>query len=405
MTRLSVIVPTRERADTLHYALRTLIEQNYADCEFIVSDNASIDDTQAVVGRFADARLRYINTGKRVCMAENWEFALRHAHGEFITYLGDDDGFLPGALANAMHLIDAFGTEALVWDKVEYCWPDYPDENRRNWFSIRTTSGGLRKVNARRKLVQVMRFLDGYNRLPCLYNGIVRKSLLDKVAVRSTNGLFFNAVSPDVHSGIVLANVIDDYIHSSYPFSVNGASRHSNGTSIVRPQQGEEGSPAARFMAENWRVYDARLHRAPAAAYYVMGEYMLARQCLPDMALPEPHWPAYLRALLRNAAGAFDPQALLDSARYTARAMGIDVAIPEQIPTGGSKAPALGWQPESFDFCVPESMVGNIHDACWLVAGMLPPVPEACLTAPWRRFVANLARTAYAEAKTLYRSY
>ena len=104
--KLTVIIPTRERSDTLMHTLRTLVDQDYRDCEFIVSDNHSQDNTKQVVQDFSDPRICYINTGKRVSMSKNWEFALEHARGSFVTYIGDDDGFIPGALSGAMAILE-----------------------------------------------------------------------------------------------------------------------------------------------------------------------------------------------------------------------------------------------------------------------------------------------------------
>ena len=44
--KFTVIIPTRERAETLYYAIKTCVEQDYENLEIIVSDNASQDDTE-----------------------------------------------------------------------------------------------------------------------------------------------------------------------------------------------------------------------------------------------------------------------------------------------------------------------------------------------------------------------
>lgn len=74
---LSVIVPTRERADTLKFAIRTILDQSTDDIELIISDNFSQDNTQEIVESFSDHRLKYFNTGKRLSMCDNWEFAFQ----------------------------------------------------------------------------------------------------------------------------------------------------------------------------------------------------------------------------------------------------------------------------------------------------------------------------------------
>ena len=45
-TKFTVIVPTRERADTLHYCLQTIVRQKYDNLQILVSDNFSQDDTE-----------------------------------------------------------------------------------------------------------------------------------------------------------------------------------------------------------------------------------------------------------------------------------------------------------------------------------------------------------------------
>ena len=96
--KLSVIIPTRERSDVLVHTLRTLVGQDYRDCEFLVSDNASQDNTRDVVASFNDPRIRYISASSRLSMARNWDFAFVNARGAYVTCIGDDDGFIPGAL-------------------------------------------------------------------------------------------------------------------------------------------------------------------------------------------------------------------------------------------------------------------------------------------------------------------
>ncbi len=104
-TRISVLIPTRERADTLVSSLRTCTSQDEDDLEIIVSDNFSADDTRYVVESFNDSRIRYLNTGKRLGMSQNFEFAMAHAEGDYITILGDDDGLLPGAVGDLRALV------------------------------------------------------------------------------------------------------------------------------------------------------------------------------------------------------------------------------------------------------------------------------------------------------------
>ena len=59
--KFTILIPTRERADTLEYTIRTCLNQTYGNLEIIVSDNFSQDNTQHIVKQFNDNRLKYIN--------------------------------------------------------------------------------------------------------------------------------------------------------------------------------------------------------------------------------------------------------------------------------------------------------------------------------------------------------
>ena len=103
--KITVIIPTRERAVVLENALRTVTSQDYKNLEIIVSDNYSMDGTDKVVEQAKDSRIRYLNTGKRLSMSHNWEFALSHVQDGWVTFIGDDDGLLPRAISRIAEII------------------------------------------------------------------------------------------------------------------------------------------------------------------------------------------------------------------------------------------------------------------------------------------------------------
>jgi glycosyltransferase involved in cell wall biosynthesis len=55
---VSVIIPTYNRAAVIARAITSVLAQDYTPLEIIVVDDASTDDTQRVVERFGDARIR-----------------------------------------------------------------------------------------------------------------------------------------------------------------------------------------------------------------------------------------------------------------------------------------------------------------------------------------------------------
>jgi len=103
---VSVIVPTRNRADLLPRAVESVCAQVYSHWEIVLTDDGSTDSTPAVIEdlrkRLGDDRFKTMRTmPSGVCAARN--HAMDRARGEFIVYLDDD---------NVMH---PMWLKAVVW--------------------------------------------------------------------------------------------------------------------------------------------------------------------------------------------------------------------------------------------------------------------------------------------------
>jgi len=255
----TVVIPTRERCDTLEHALHTCVIQDYENLDIIVSDNFSQDRTREVVESFKDSRIRYVNTGKRVSMSDNWEFALSHINDGYVIYLGDDDGILPGAIESISRIVEETGTEAVGWRSAQYHWPGHPNETVRNMLNI-PLGTSLEKRNSKEILAEVIDLKRQYIELPFLYKGAVSYKAIKQIKLES--GRFFNSLNPDVYSGIALGSVIDTYYYSQKPYSINGASHHSIGTSnFIR---NSDKKPAKEFLSEDNIPFHPKLRFAPS---------------------------------------------------------------------------------------------------------------------------------------------
>lgn len=260
--KFTVIIPTRERVATLGATLKSCIEQDYDNYKIIVSDNFSTDNTQMVVKSFNDDRILYLNTGKRIAMHENWEFALSHVHDGYVTVIGDDDALMPNAVNDLCRMIQTTNALAISWIKAEYCWPNHPILELRNQLILPIVN---RMIRFKKKDVarDVQRFIFPYNRTPTLYNSAVNIEELNKA--RAIDGLFFKSISPDIYSGIALLSRLDSYLLSTRPFSVNGASAASNGTAFA--SQSSEAEPYLIFLKELSSYHDHLFGRVRGSVF------------------------------------------------------------------------------------------------------------------------------------------
>lgn len=248
-TKFTIVLPTRDRSDTLVHTLSNLVLQEYEDFQILVSDNNSQDCTREIVQKFMDkySNIKYINTNKRVSMSHNWEFALEHIDDGWVSFLGDDDGLLPGTLEYVDFLINGNSIQAIGCENCSFKWPS----------KINNESGSLRVVlkdgydivKSKTALNNVLNLGTPYSELPMIYRGFIDYDLIKKAKLVTNR--FFLSMNPDVYSGIVFALMTDRYLYSSRPLFIDGQSVHSGGASYFSvTHKNSDYNPGLKFLSE-----------------------------------------------------------------------------------------------------------------------------------------------------------
>jgi glycosyltransferase involved in cell wall biosynthesis len=222
------------------------VAQDYEKLRIIVSDNFSQDNTEDVVRSMNDPRIKYVNPGKRLGMSGNWEFALQYVTAGYVTFLGDDDGLLPGSLLKLDEIISQYKPEAINAPYVEFQWPDNGtlDESRLT-ITLRKKTKFVSSEEYLNDLMKgYVRYVDG----PIVYNGgFASIDLINRA--RHESGHFFCSQIPDVYSAVALASVTKTFLRTHLPLAVAGLSRHSNGSSHLRSVAPSR--PREMFMGED----------------------------------------------------------------------------------------------------------------------------------------------------------
>jgi glycosyltransferase involved in cell wall biosynthesis len=104
MPKVSVIIPTHNRAALLGRAVASVLEQTCQDFEIIVADDASRDETPEAIRRIGDRRLRYFRHPTARGEAATTNTGVRHAAGDYVAFLHDDDSWLPAKLERQLEL-------------------------------------------------------------------------------------------------------------------------------------------------------------------------------------------------------------------------------------------------------------------------------------------------------------
>lgn len=106
--RLSVLIPTYNRAHYLFECLESVLVSDYPALEVIVSDNASPDNTLDVVKSFDDNRLRYYRNETNVGPELNILRLFEYATGDYVFCLTDDDLMNANAISETLRIIQEY---------------------------------------------------------------------------------------------------------------------------------------------------------------------------------------------------------------------------------------------------------------------------------------------------------
>jgi glycosyltransferase involved in cell wall biosynthesis len=271
-TKFTVIIPTCKRADTLKWALKSCTNQDYENLEIIVSDNFSQDQTFDVVDSFQDRRIKYVNPGQRLGMSSHWEFALQHATGDYVNFIGDDDAMLPNAYSKLDKIICELNCQALSWTKDDFVY-FWPRTEHSNLLSVSLWgSPDIVEIDSQETLDKVQSFKAGYASLPMIYSGIVSRQLISKIA--SYAGTFFTSAIPDVYSGVAVACELDSFHRSGTPYSITGCSSHSIGASTLNGEKSDP-NPGIDFYRENDRCFHENIASSPLSIEMCVSDSIL----------------------------------------------------------------------------------------------------------------------------------
>ncbi len=112
--RVSVIIPTYNRAHLIERAIQTVLSQTYQDLEIIVVDDGSSDNTEEVVMTLKDERIRYIRHEENKGAPAARNTGIQAAKGDYIAFQDSDDEWLPQKLEKQMKVFETVSAKVGV---------------------------------------------------------------------------------------------------------------------------------------------------------------------------------------------------------------------------------------------------------------------------------------------------
>jgi glycosyltransferase involved in cell wall biosynthesis len=171
-TLVSVGLPVRDAGSRVANVVRSVLAQDHARIELVISDNASTDDTEEVCRELArsDARIAYHRQPENIGLLNNFAYTIRAARGTFFRWIGDDDELEPSFVSRCLREFTADPRLLLVTTGLAYDGPDGVTE------SAVYKGKGLGSDDPVERLVEMLRLLnESYLLIDPLY-GMMRRA-------------------------------------------------------------------------------------------------------------------------------------------------------------------------------------------------------------------------------------
>lgn len=235
---LSIIIPTKNRYETLIPVLNSLVKYiMHESYEIVVQDNSDSNLYFLEHFKLSD-KTKYFYSSERLSIIENTELSIRNSIGKFLIFIGDDD-FVHPNIVEIVELMVKRGIDNLSytpayywWNSVEFTYENYYYRKNAFWLNkklnlaieLRNSSAGVDKLLSSGGIV--------LNGLPKFYHGIVSRQVLEMIYEKC--GTYIPGISPDLSFALSIALLEKKFYFMDFPISVFGASKNSGGGLTAR---------------------------------------------------------------------------------------------------------------------------------------------------------------------------
>lgn len=233
---LSIIIPEKDRYKYLLPLVELIDSFHFDQTELVIEDNS--DDNTPWLNFVENCHLEipivYNYVKGQISVRHNSENGIRHANGEYICVIGDDDAVMP-VIESCVSWMKLMGIDCLRQkSELTYKWPSYVGEQSADFkgatLSYDRSNASVSIVDAKQSAKDVLK--SGFSSLghcPCFYQGIVARKTLDELY--NMGGSYIPGPSPDMANAIALSFVAKKYCITDIPFVISGGSEYQGGRS------------------------------------------------------------------------------------------------------------------------------------------------------------------------------
>ncbi|MGE0409137.1 MAG: glycosyltransferase family 2 protein [Amphiplicatus sp.] len=121
MPRVSLAMPVYNGENYIEAAIASILTQDFADFELIITDNASSDRTESICRQYAekDSRVNYVRNPKNLGAAPNYNRGFELARGDYLKWCAHDDLISPNYLSECVKILDERPEVALAFGRTQ----------------------------------------------------------------------------------------------------------------------------------------------------------------------------------------------------------------------------------------------------------------------------------------------
>lgn len=156
--KVNIAIPTYNRSGLLRLSLDSALSQDHPDFRVTILDNASTDDTEAVVRSYSDDRINYLKNETNIGQFRNWNRLLEINGSPYLMILQDDDIIHASFLTESIKVLDSNPTVAFSFtdvSEIDASGNVISNQNQSENFPVGPISGFeyLRRIVAGENLV------------------------------------------------------------------------------------------------------------------------------------------------------------------------------------------------------------------------------------------------------------
>lgn len=261
---LSIVIPEKDRYKYLLPLVKLIDSFNLPDTEIVIDDNSDDNSPWLDFVNRNDFKtpIVYNYVKNQISVRQNYENGIRHSSGDYLCFLGDDDGVMPNVLECALWMKNNAIDSLRQRTEITYKWPTYSEIQSEKMLgatlSYDKCISRVEVIDAKKAAIDVLK--SGFSSLghcPCFYHGIVARKALDKLY--QIGGSYIPGPSPDMANALALSFVVDKFCVTDIPFVISGGSEFQGGRSAKVKSWVQPLSNIPFISEEDKKAWDKRL--------------------------------------------------------------------------------------------------------------------------------------------------